>query len=461
MFGLTKFQWYFFAVILIGGVLWFVTPKASRPVLLPSFHQKAAGPVLKRDVLLSAYNHEQITMDSRTSTFYEKLLQAGLTGTEIATLVESAKPAMDFRRVQRGFKFEILYGNEIRPELVAPGDSSAGVTPPKREFLGLFVPVTAIKSLFITKNGQGTYDIKTVEEDVERKLQVFAGHVDDSLWASATDAEMSPTLVADLTEIFAWQVDFARAVREGDKWRILVDQGYVGGQPLNDSRILAAEYVNEGDVYQAVYFQRGETRGYYFPDGTNMRRLFLKSPLKFGRITSGFNLARFHPLLKIRRPHLGIDYGAPVGTPIRAVGDGTILVAQMRGGAGNMISLRHNAVYMTNYKHLSRFGPGIRAGKRVRQGDLIGYTGTTGLSTGPHLHFEMWQNGRYVDPLKVKFPSASPLPATNLAEFKQIAEKFLGALPPWPANGPADVRGTFLVGEVDRSIRGIAATFVQ
>ncbi len=460
MFGLKKRTIYWIAAVLLAGVGWFIIPTGSRPTI-KGFVEKEARPKLKRDAQLLAYHREPQVIDSRTSTFYEKLTLMGVAGPEIVNLVDSAKSEMDFRKVQRGFKFEMLYSKVARPVISSaePGAELPEGSEPRRQFLGIYVPLNSVRSLFIEKNGSGTYDIKVVDETVERRLQAHAGHVEDSLWLSATNADMSPLLVADLTEIFAWQVDFAREVRRGDRWRVLVDQGYVGGEPLNDSRILAAEYINEGELFQAVFFQRGDSKGFYFPDGSSLRRMFLKSPIKFGRITSRFNRARFHPVLKIRRPHLGVDYGAPIGTPIRAVGDATVSFAARRGGAGNMITLRHNSVYKTNYMHLSRFAKGIRPGAKVKQGDLIGYVGNTGMSTGPHLHFEMYQNGRYVDPLNVKFPSAEPLPAGLLAEFREVAAKFLNSLPAWPDEGRADVRGTFLAGEADRAIRNIASSF--
>jgi murein DD-endopeptidase MepM/ murein hydrolase activator NlpD len=453
VFGLKKKYFYWFGVLVLACVGWALIPHKSKPTIR-KFVEKEARPKLKRDARLLSYHREPQTIDSRTATFYEKLALAGIPGPEIVNLVNSAKPEMDFRRVQRGFQFDLLYSKEIRPVLGTAADAE-----PTRQFLGIYVPLNAVRSLFIEKKDDGAYAVRVVEEVIERKLKAYAGHVEDSLWMSATNAEMSPLLVAELAEIFAWQVDFAREVRRGDRWRVLIDQGYVGTERLNDARILAAEYINEGEVFQAVFYQRGDSKGYYFPDGSSLRRMFLKSPIKFGRITSRFNRARFHPVLKVRRPHLGVDYGAPTGTPIRAVGDATVTFAAMRGGAGNMITLRHNSVYKTNYMHLSRFAKGIRPGAKVKQGDLIGYVGSTGMSTGPHLHFEMWQNGRYVDPLNVKFPSAEPLPANQLAEFREIAAKFLNSLPAWPKEGVVDVRGTFLAGEADRAIRNIASTF--
>ncbi|MFN9068710.1 MAG: M23 family metallopeptidase, partial [Bdellovibrionales bacterium] len=175
----------------------------------------------------------------------------------------------------------------------------------------------------------------------------------------------------------------------------------------------------------------GEDLGYFSPEGESLRRMFLKSPIQFGRITSGFSKKRFHPILQVNRPHLGVDYAAPTGTPVRAVGDGVIDFSGWSGGGGNVIKIRHNSIYQTAYKHLSGYAKGIRRGSRVKQGQIIGFVGSTGLSTAPHLHFEFYQSGRFVDPVGKKFPSADPVPSQMLADFKKSANERLQLLPSW------------------------------
>jgi murein DD-endopeptidase MepM/ murein hydrolase activator NlpD len=211
-----------------------------------------------------------------------------------------------------------------------------------------------------------------------------------------------------------------------------VEEKMVKGQHVGWGAILAAEYENAGTPYLATLFRlNGEERGYFTPEGLSLRKMFLKSPVRYGRITSGFSTHRFHPILKFRRPHLGVDYAAPRGTPIRAVGEGKVLFAGRRGGAGNMVKIRHNATYQTMYKHMKGFAKGIKAGAHVQQGQVIGYVGTTGLSTGPHVHFEFYQAGRFVDPLKKSFPSSDPVPKQYLEQFKAESSILLSALPPW------------------------------
>jgi murein DD-endopeptidase MepM/ murein hydrolase activator NlpD len=262
--------------------------------------------------------------------------------------------------------------------------------------------------------------------------RTFTGTVASSLWESAEDIGVDPILIVQLTEIFAWQVDFNREVQPGDQWRLVVEERFARDQAIGWGSILAAQYVNQGETFTAVKFpQEGPGGAYFTPDGESLRRMFLKSPIKFGRISSRFSHKRFHPILKKNRPHLGVDYAAPIGTPIRAVGDGRIVYLGRNGGSGKMIKIRHNSVYQTAYLHLNGYAKGLRRGSRVQQGQLIGYVGQTGLATGPHLHFAFYENGRYVDPLGRKFPAADPVPDEKLTSFKKVARGIIPQLPDW------------------------------
>ncbi len=208
---------------------------------------------------------------------------------------------------------------------------------------------------------------------------------------------------------------------------------YAEGEHVGYGDILSAEYAQSEETHQAVlYFNdQGERIGYYAPDGSSIKKIFLKSPMRFARISSRFQLKRFHPILKVRRPHLGVDYAAPRGTPVRSIGEGVVIFAGRRGGGGKTIKIRHNAIYQTNYLHLNGYARGIRKGKKVKQGQVIGFVGSTGLATGPHLHFEFYKNGRFVDPLRQKFPSAKPIAKKELPAFKLATSKFLNLLPKW------------------------------
>lgn len=277
-----------------------------------------------------------------------------------------------------------------------------------------------------------TWNASMHEVPVTSTVAAYSGTVTSNLWSSAQVAGMDTQLVTQLAEVFAWQIDFNRALREGDKWRLTVERLYAAGKPIGYGELLAAEYVNAGTTYTAVRFDHDNGTGqFYAPDGSSLRRMFLKSPLKFGRITSGFSSKRFHPILKVNKAHLGIDYGAPIGTPIMAVGDGTVTFAQTHGGSGKMVKVRHNSIYETHYKHLNGYAKDLGVGTKVVMGQVIGYVGQTGLATGPHLHFEFHEGASVVDPAGMKFPTADPVPEDRLAEFKTKAEVMLGALPAW------------------------------
>ncbi len=283
--------------------------------------------------------------------------------------------------------------------------------------------------------GLGTWDARLHEIPVTSAVAAFNGTVISNLWSSASVAGMDTQLVSELAEVFAWQIDFNRALRKGDRWRLTVERLYADGKPIGYGELLAAEYVNAGITYTAVRFDHDKGTGqFYAPDGSSLRRMFLKSPLKFGRITSGFQARRFHPILKVNKPHHGIDYGAPTGTPVMSVGDGVVTFAQTQGGSGKMVKVRHNSMYETVYKHLSAFAKDAGVGSKVVMGQVIGYVGATGLATGPHLHFEFHEGNGVVDPAGMKFPTADPVPEQYLEDFKAKAQARLAQLPVWDAS---------------------------
>lgn len=296
----------------------------------------------------------------------------------------------------------------------------------------LEIKLADTKALVATRDINKEWHTVAIEHQIDRQTVAYSGAVVTNLWSSARAAGMEQSLIHKLAEVFAWQVDFNREVQEGDRWRLTVEKLTVATRPVGYGDILAAEYENAGRVYTAVRHVNEHGRSQYFaPDGSSMQRLFLRSPLKFGQITSGFSARRFHPILHVTKPHLGVDYGAPEGTPVLAVGDGTVTEAGMRGGSGNMVTLRHNSAYQTAYKHLKTFAAGIRPGSRVNMGQVIGYVGSTGLATGPHLHFEFYESGRVVDPQGIRFPAADPVPSDKLKDFRLLAASQVSQLPSW------------------------------
>ena len=351
---------------------------------------------------------------AKTSPLARTLKTLGFLASERATILSALQPWASPTRVAAGTR--------LKAYILNAEDSQ-----PRR--LDLQLDKNTI--IRFAKQSSGNWVATKYEPPLERQTASYSGVVNGSLWNSAAGAGMDPQIITSLTEIFGWQVDFHREVQRGDRWRLTVERFYSEGKPVRLGEIIAAEYDNDGNINTAVLAP--DEGQYYTPEGNSLRRMFLRSPLRFARITSGFNAHRFHPILRIAKPHLGVDYGAASGTPIMAVGAGTVAFAAYHGASGNTVTLRHNSVYSTHYKHLSRFAAGVHPGARVKMGQIIGYVGRTGLATGPHLHFELHANGRYVDPSGIRLPTADPLPAKQLASFKAVANKALSELPPWSA----------------------------
>ncbi len=246
-----------------------------------------------------------------------------------------------------------------------------------------------------------------------------SGVITASLFGATDAADVPDSIASQMAEVFSGDIDFYRDLRKGDRFSVVYEAMYHDGAIVKTGRLLAAEFVNQGHTYRAVYFRDPQGReGYFSPDGHSMKRAFLKAPLAFSRISSGFSLHRYHPILREWRAHKGIDYAAPKGTPVRAVSDGVVTFAGREGGYGKLIVLRHQRPYSTAYGHLSRYARGIHRGARVTQGEIIGYVGMTGLATGPHLHFEFRVNGVQKNPLALKLPTAFPLDRRYLARFR-------------------------------------------
>ena len=259
----------------------------------------------------------------------------------------------------------------------------------------------------------------------------MAGRVGDSLFNAVTDAGERPELALALADIFAWDIDFNTETQSGDTFRLVVEKKrYTNGQLAAYGRILLAEYTNAGHRYRAVLFHDAQGHpAYYGPDGKALKKAFLRSPLPFAApVTSHFSYDRFHPILKIHRPHLGTDYGAPEGTPVQTIGSGHVVFAGMKGGEGNIVQVRHSNGYETMYMHLSRIL--VRNGQPVAQGQRIGLVGHTGLATGPHLDFRIKQNGQFRNFESLKLPPADPVARSQMAEFIAARDRWTALLPP-------------------------------
>ena len=253
------------------------------------------------------------------------------------------------------------------------------------------------------------------------KQAVVQGTINSSLFQAVIDSGESEGLAMQLADVFAWDINFFLDIQQGDSFRAVVEKRYRNGQPAGSGRLLAADFTVQGQTYQAFYFKDGDRApGYYDQDGRNLRKAFLKAPLSYRRISSGFTMRRRHPVTNQVKPHLAVDYAAPSGTPIHSVGSGVVSVAAYKRGNGKYVKVTHPNGWATMYNHMSRFGRNIKKGTRIEQGQLIGYVGSTGLSTGPHLDFRMYRNGRPVNPLKVTSPPARPVSKTNMLAFKTL-----------------------------------------
>lgn len=257
-------------------------------------------------------------------------------------------------------------------------------------------------------------------KDVVSHLQATTGTITSSLWNTLEETNSDPNLAIALAEIYQWTIDFY-AIQKGDEFKVIYEELMVDGKPINTGAIHAAWFKHAGKEYYAYRYEQDGVKEYFNENGENLRREFLKAPLKFSRITSRFSNSRLHPVLRIRRPHHGVDYAAPMGTLVHSIGSGVVLKAAYAGGAGRMVSIKHNTTYTTTYMHLAGFGPGVRNGARVSQGQVIGYVGSSGLSTGPHLDFRVYRNGQPIDPLKVESPPAYPVAAKYRHQFDSIS----------------------------------------
>ena len=275
------------------------------------------------------------------------------------------------------------------------------------------------------------------EPEIELRPARLAGIVHTSLYEGMRQLGEDGELAHDFAEIFAWDVDFSRGVQPGDEFRVLYERRTLvekgREEYLGPGRILAARYINADDEFSAVYFENGEQRGgFYRLDGSSVERQFLRAPLNYRRISSRFTSSRLHPILKVRRPHPAIDYAAPTGTPVWSVANGTVIFRGVMGGLGKTVKVRHPGGYVSFYAHLSRFPKGLNVGERVRQKQVVGYVGSTGTATGPHLDFRMKQNGRYINPALVQAPPGDPISPTVMPEFLAKRDEYLDELDPLP-----------------------------
>jgi murein DD-endopeptidase MepM/ murein hydrolase activator NlpD len=338
-------------------------------------------------------------------TFYEIGSRHGLSAQTILQIGEAAKPVFDLSRAKPGQIIDVwLSRKDGSVEKISLHLSS-------EEMLNI---IRVGDEFFPSLARSATLSIPTV----------ITGAVSSCFYESALARGFPSELAMEFADIFAWDIDFLVDIRPGDSFQAIFDRHYARGTCIGHGKVIAAAFVNHDKVHESFYFIDTEGRaGYYDRNGKSLRKAFLKSPLRYRRISSYFSSRRFHPILKIYRPHYGVDYAAPVGTPVESVGDGRVTFIGWKSGYGRYIRVRHNHVYQTGYGHLSRFARGLKKGSRVRQGDVIGYVGSSGLATGPHLDFSMIRNGKFINPLTVKSPSAKALRGSDKARFDNVVNR--------------------------------------
>ncbi len=334
------------------------------------------------------------------------LLDGTLSRSGVQRLVEVARPVHDLARLSIGHPFGLALG-------------------PDGLIWAFTYGIDELRTLRVSRRGQALA-AEVVSHDYQMRVASIAGGIESSLFAAVTAAGEDDQLALDLADIFAWEVDFNTELRKGDCFRVAVEKLSVDGRFRHYGRVLAAEFTRGNRVRRAVRFEGARGIGYYAPDGTALRKAFLRSPLIFSRITSRFTLARFHPILHETLPHPGVDYAAPTGTPVVATADGVVTGAGWDGGYGQAVRLRHAHGFTTLYGHLVRID--VRPGQRVAQGMRIGAVGMTGLATGPHLDYRMTRNGVFVDPLRIVSPPAEPVPADEREAFAATSATHLALL---------------------------------
>ncbi len=336
--------------------------------------------------------------------------RAGVKPDQLLELMKISTAKQQLRRIHPGEQIKIMHDGQGK-------------------LLALDYPVSTESYLLVERrDDQLMADIH--QHEIEVRSAYASGEIDSSLFMASSKAGLSHNLTMELANIFGWDIDFVMDIRKGDQFTVIYEQRYKNGNKIKDGKILAAEFINQGKVHRALRYvdPANDEAGYYTPSGHSMRKEFLRSPVNFSRISSRFSTGRYHPILHKIRSHKGVDYAASRGTPVRAAGDGKVAFKGNKGGYGKTIVLQHGSRYTTLYAHLNNYNKHIRAGGRIKQGQVIGYVGSSGLATGPHLHYEFRVNGVHRNPLTVKFPSSRPVAKAHRDNFQLSTQGYIAQL---------------------------------
>ncbi len=390
------------SIILPALVLWMLFISACSDVT-----EKAPPPAEKKPLVLKPHRVEygidcddlHVVKDTVQphQNLSDILLKYDVPNSAIHDAAVASKAIFDVRTMKAGNPFCIIHST----------DSSKKV----RYFVYELNPVD-----YVVFDFDDPIKVSLGKKSVQLKTKTVSGRIESSLWDTLTEQQLDIELAIKLSEIYAWAIDFHHLQKE-DTFRVVFEEIFVEGEPIGIGQIQAARFDHNDKKFYAFYFEQDAQGSYYDQHADSMEKAFLKAPIKFSRITSGFSKRRFHPILKKYKAHFGIDYAAKTGTPIMSTGDGVVVKAGYDKNNGKYVKIRHNGVYTTQYLHMSRFAPGIKRARNVRQGEVIGYVGSTGLATGPHLCYRFWKNGRQVNPSKEDIPSVEPVGKEYLDRF--------------------------------------------
>lgn len=353
--------------------------------------------VVKRDILTG-------------STFSVIASEAGIPTSTANAILNSAKENYDLAKIVAGKQLVFVYDKATNA------------------LKGLVYEINKEEKLSVVNTSTTTeesWEAKIIPIEYTTEVDQAKGVIESSLYRAIVDQGLDERLALELAETFAWQIDFAAQIQKGDSFKVIYEKKYRDGAYDHPGKILAAEFTNAGEKFQGYYFESAETKaGHYDENGNSVQKVFLKAPLQYKYISSGYSLNRFNPILRQFAKHRGIDYAAPAGTPVVTVGDGTVVQAGWNGYYGISVKVRHNETYSTVYGHFSSLAKGIGVGTKVKQGQIVGYVGSTGLSTGPHLHYEMHKFGDLVNPFTEKIPAGEPVKESDKAGFQEVFKKY-------------------------------------
>ena len=333
--------------------------------------------------------------------FSTLLMKLGLDAQQAYDLTQASKAVFDVRSLRVGNAYRAYYDGTLK-----------------------FLVYEQNRTTSVIFECQAPYGARLYEKPVTVERRYADVTISSSLWVDMRDAGVSPNLIVSLSDIYAWTIDFF-GLQKGDRFRVLYDERLCDGEVVSVDTVRYAVFSHNGKDLPALMYNQKDGGNIYWNDkGESMRKAFLKAPLKFSRVSSGFSYARKHPVTRKVQPHTGVDYAAPKGTPVMTIGDGVVLSMKYEGAGGNTIRIRHNSVYTTAYLHLSGYAKGLKTGQRVRQGEVIGYVGSTGRSTGPHLDFRVWKNGSAINPLKMESPPTDPIKKDHAENFAAVYENY-------------------------------------